>query len=604
MARLLWFGLVLLICLPVAVLAAGVRVPWLDAGPDAARPAAVPGRGPGAGVPAHQHQRPDLGAGRGRPGPGATGPCRGSRWTTPGRSPTAQHRGAGGGPQGGRARRQPAGPVVQADGRTRRPTTGSGPRPARPAAAGRGRRRVERPGRRTRPRAGPAGLEPAGATGRCLFVTTATADKTTPASRPGRRADGRPEPDRRVRRPVVPVLLHQPADGRGRAGVRLADPGPAPGPAGRRRHARVLSVVWKDDPYSTDLHERFGDALRGRAQARNLGRSNVQRRRDGRAEPGRGPRRRVVRAYCRDRPAGRVVLVLPAVTNPARRFLRALLAGDPALASPAGGRDRRRHPGERPGTGTPSSPGRRRPCRSRWCCSATTTRSGGTPNRPRGGPPRPGTPAGPAERDRGRAALRRPGPARRPGVLRDRRFGHQSPDALAARLKAAVTPPLFDAERRAPGGDRASTSACCGRPPPAATLEVYRRAGPAGWDAVRVVDLPPPGGGPGMTPPPVWKYAEGLAPVVLVWLVLVGWLAALLVGRANWADQADAGDRPGVAGRDPELPQDAARTGQGVRPDSGPTTRGPGPPSPAGPSTSATRSPNTCAGWPSRRGRT
>jgi signal transduction histidine kinase len=45
------------------------------------------------------------------------------------------------------------------------------------------------------------------------------------------------------------------------------------------------------------------------------------------------------------------------------------------------------------------------------------------------------------------------------------------------------------------------------------------------------------------SPPParrsVWAYAEGLAPVAIVWLALVGWLAALLYGRANWSEQAD-----------------------------------------------------------------
>lgn len=37
----------------------------------------------------------------------------------------------------------------------------------------------------------------------------------------------------------------------------------------------------------------------------------------------------------------------------------------------------------------------------------------------------------------------------------------------------------------------------------------------------------------------VWKYAAGLAPGVLVWLVLVGWLAYLLHDRANWSEEAD-----------------------------------------------------------------
>ncbi len=49
-----------------------------------------------------------------------------------------------------------------------------------------------------------------------------------------------------------------------------------------------------------------------------------------------------------------------------------------------------------------------------------------------------------------------------------------------------------------------------------------------------------------MTPPPepprrrpAWAYAEGLAPAILVWLVLVGWLAGLLYSRAGWSEEAD-----------------------------------------------------------------
>ena len=36
-----------------------------------------------------------------------------------------------------------------------------------------------------------------------------------------------------------------------------------------------------------------------------------------------------------------------------------------------------------------------------------------------------------------------------------------------------------------------------------------------------------------------WAYFEGLAPVTIVWLALVGWLAGLLYSRANWSEQAD-----------------------------------------------------------------
>jgi signal transduction histidine kinase len=37
----------------------------------------------------------------------------------------------------------------------------------------------------------------------------------------------------------------------------------------------------------------------------------------------------------------------------------------------------------------------------------------------------------------------------------------------------------------------------------------------------------------------VWKYVGGLAPGVIVWVVLVGWLAYLLYARAEWSEEAD-----------------------------------------------------------------
>jgi signal transduction histidine kinase len=51
--------------------------------------------------------------------------------------------------------------------------------------------------------------------------------------------------------------------------------------------------------------------------------------------------------------------------------------------------------------------------------------------------------------------------------------------------------------------------------------------------------VPPPG-----EPRARWwrttaKYALGLAPFVVVWVVLVGWLAALLAARADWSDESD-----------------------------------------------------------------
>ena len=38
----------------------------------------------------------------------------------------------------------------------------------------------------------------------------------------------------------------------------------------------------------------------------------------------------------------------------------------------------------------------------------------------------------------------------------------------------------------------------------------------------------------------VWKYAAGLAPGIIVWVVLVGWLAHLLYARAEWSEEADS----------------------------------------------------------------
>lgn len=44
---------------------------------------------------------------------------------------------------------------------------------------------------------------------------------------------------------------------------------------------------------------------------------------------------------------------------------------------------------------------------------------------------------------------------------------------------------------------------------------------------------------PAVSPRTVWAFVEGMAPALIVWLVLVGWLVGLLYGRAEWAEQAD-----------------------------------------------------------------
>ena len=80
------------------------------------------------------------------------------------------------------------------------------------AAAGHHRRQLQRPGRGDRPK--PPETVEAGAA--VLLLTAATADRVPVATRPREDAAA----GRAVRRPHLPLLLHQPADGRRRHGVR------------------------------------------------------------------------------------------------------------------------------------------------------------------------------------------------------------------------------------------------------------------------------------------------------------------------------------------------------------------------------------------------
>lgn len=93
---------------------------------------------------------------------------------------------------------------------------------------------------------------------------------------------------------------------------------------------QVLSVVWMDDPFSRDLRERFGDALRGKAQPDNwqveysIGGAN-------------GPN--FYEAKAAEAIAGRVrtmapqrsLLVLSTITQPARRIMKAIAEAEPAV---------------------------------------------------------------------------------------------------------------------------------------------------------------------------------------------------------------------------------------------------------------------------------
>ena len=38
---------------------------------------------------------------------------------------------------------------------------------------------------------------------------------------------------------------------------------------------------------------------------------------------------------------------------------------------------------------------------------------------------------------------------------------------------------------------------------------------------------------------PVWKYARALAPIILFWCILIGWLAYLLLARTSWGPESD-----------------------------------------------------------------
>lgn len=93
---------------------------------------------------------------------------------------------------------------------------------------------------------------------------------------------------------------------------------------------KVLSVVWKDDPFSTDLHDRFGDALRGKLPRETW---EVRYSIGSFATPNFYEARTAesILAVCRDNPTRRILLILPTVTQPARRLLRALVEGEPRL---------------------------------------------------------------------------------------------------------------------------------------------------------------------------------------------------------------------------------------------------------------------------------
>ncbi len=112
---------------------------------------------------------------------------------------------------------------------------------------------------------------------------------------------------------------------------------------GRRSTFRpnLLSVVWNDDPYSVDLQSQFGVALRQRFATRPdgpIGYDYQQLRMTFSVGGFQRPNAEEVvnaagiAAVLRSLPPQRSLLVLPTVTQPGRRFLRAVLEADPDAA--------------------------------------------------------------------------------------------------------------------------------------------------------------------------------------------------------------------------------------------------------------------------------
>ena len=108
-----------------------------------------------------------------------------------------------------------------------------------------------------------------------------------------------------------------------------------------RYRPHVFSVQWNDDPYSTDLHDQFQKSLLAQVQARDgnqtafqLSRFDIPFSVGGFVRPNRheDETATAIAGELRNIPAQRSLLVLPAVTLPARRFLRAIIERAPQLS--------------------------------------------------------------------------------------------------------------------------------------------------------------------------------------------------------------------------------------------------------------------------------
>lgn len=323
MPRAAWIVGVVVICLPVAVLATGVGIPWLDRPADPARPAAVPAGDQelawlNTTTSGTTWERFVSGFVRTQLAvPGLTVDDSGAYADATTAVPELVLGMAG---REGKLRLRwyklttdaPADTWVKA-------LADRDPAPLAVIGGGSSDRALELA-------RALAARHPDPTTGPLLFITTATADLC------------RPDDDDLAGRRLIDIYA-------GRSfrfcftNRQMADavidyvwrtPDLRPGPPADGRPPKVLSVVWKDDPFSTDLYQRFGDALRGKAPLDtrevlfSVGGQTVPNFYEAQAAAD-------ILDYFRANPAGRAVLVLPTVTNPARRLLRAIVAGDPAV---------------------------------------------------------------------------------------------------------------------------------------------------------------------------------------------------------------------------------------------------------------------------------
>lgn len=97
-----------------------------------------------------------------------------------------------------------------------------------------------------------------------------------------------------------------------------------------RRAVHSLGVVWRDDPFSLNLHDRFDAVIDPKTAYRSFAvRSSI----GGAIKPNADEEAAVqgIVEDCRRHPDQRIQLILPTVTQPARRILRGVLQREPIL---------------------------------------------------------------------------------------------------------------------------------------------------------------------------------------------------------------------------------------------------------------------------------